>query len=436
MAKDVADVLGNAIGKVAREAAKSMSQGNDKSPHGVVDRMNDAVSERMKHVSGSKGLAVGAGVATLVPLAAKGAGKLVRGIGSNGGGPVQKAGDKLGGKVKDAVGDQVEKAGGAGGIAKEAGKSMLPGGGGGKSKGQPGVGKGRRMPIQQDIDIGVPVSTVYNQWTQFEEWPKFMHRLQSVSQEDETHVSFKTKIWGISKEFKAEIVEQRPDERIKWQVTEGLTHTGVVTFHELGPRLTRVELNFDVQPGSLIEKAARGMRHVKRAVRADMARFKAYVLMQEQESGAWRGEIEDGDVKSRSSGSSSSSSSSSSGSSSSGSSSSGRSRSGSKRSRGGRKSSSSPRKSSSSSTSARKSSSTPARKSSSTTARKSSPTASKRSSGARKQSGSGSSNGRSRTTASSNGRSSSSRTRASSNGGGSNGRSRSSSAKKRSGARS
>src|SRR5438093_27598 len=75
------------------------------------------------------------------------------------------------------------------------------GGKGGKSQGVPGVGKGRRMPIQQDIDIGVPLKTAYNQWTQFEEWPKFMHRLQQVSQEDETHVSFKTKIWGISKEF-------------------------------------------------------------------------------------------------------------------------------------------------------------------------------------------------------------------------------------------
>src|SRR5581483_10026217 len=134
------------------------------------------------------------------------------------------------------------------------------------------------MPVQQDIDIGVPLQTVYNQFTQFEEWPKFMHRVDRVSQEDDAHVAFKTKIWGISKEFKAEIVEQRPDERIKWRVTEGLTHTGVVTFHELGPRLTRVEVNLDVEPGSMIEKAARGMRHVKRAVRADLARFKAYVL--------------------------------------------------------------------------------------------------------------------------------------------------------------
>src|SRR6185295_3409843 len=147
------------------------------------------------------------------------------------------------------------------------------------------------------IDVPVPLKTVYNEWTQFEDWPQFMHRLQSVSQEDETHVHFKTKIWGISKEFTAEIVEQRPDERIKWKVTDGVTHTGVVSFHELAPRLTRVEVNLDVEPGSLIEKAGRGMRHVKRAVRADLARFKAFVTMEEEESGSWRGTIEDGDVK-------------------------------------------------------------------------------------------------------------------------------------------
>src|SRR3954453_10555580 len=126
-----------------------------------------------------------------------------------------------------------------------------------------------------------------------------MHRLQSVNQEDETHLTFKAKIWGKSKEFKAEIEEQRPDELIKWKVVEGMTHTGVVTFSELAPNLTHVELNMDVQPGSLVEKAARGMRHIKRAVRADLHRFKAHVMMNQEEQGAWRGTIDDGEVKRR-----------------------------------------------------------------------------------------------------------------------------------------
>jgi hypothetical protein len=132
-----------------------------------------------------------------------------------------------------------------------------------------------------------------------------MQRVDRVSQEDETHVSFKAKIWGISREFTAEIVDQRPDDRIKWRVTEGVSHTGVVTFHELSDRLTRVDVDIDIQPGSLLEKAGRGMRHAKRAIRADLSRFKAYVELEEDETGAWRGEIEDGDVKRKRSGSSS-----------------------------------------------------------------------------------------------------------------------------------
>jgi Polyketide cyclase / dehydrase and lipid transport len=160
----------------------------------------------------------------------------------------------------------------------------------------PGVGKGRRMPVQQSVDVAVPVETAYNQFTQFEDWPEFMHRVTRVTQEDDCTLSFATKIWGKTKEFKAEIETQRPDERIKWRVAEGITHSGVVTFHELAPRLTRIELNLDVDPGSLIEKAARGMRAVKRAVRADLHRYKAFIEMQEMETGAWRGVIEDGEL--------------------------------------------------------------------------------------------------------------------------------------------
>ncbi len=194
------------------------------------------------------------------------------------------------------IDEKVKEAGGPGGIAKEALKSLIPGFGGGKNLGD-GVGKGRRMPVQQSVDVGAPLQTVYNQFTQFEEWPKFMHRVTSVSQEDETHVAFKAKIWGVSKQFQAEIDEQRPDERIKWQVVQGLSHKGVATFHELAPRLTRIEVNVDVEPGSLIEKFARGARHVKRAMRADLHRFKAYIMMNEAESGEWRGTIEDAEVK-------------------------------------------------------------------------------------------------------------------------------------------
>jgi uncharacterized membrane protein len=210
-----------------------------------------------------------------------------------------KATDRVGSKVKDAVSDKVEQAGGAGGIAKEAASGLLPGGGGAGGGGKndmPGVGKGRRMPIQQSVDVAAELESVYNQFTQFEDWPQFMHRVQNVSQDDDETIRFNTKIWGKTKEFEAKIVTQRPDDRIKWKVAQGITHSGVASFHELAPRLTRVEITLDVQPGSLIEKAARGMRHIKRAVRADLARFKAFMEMQELETGAWRGVIEDGEV--------------------------------------------------------------------------------------------------------------------------------------------
>jgi uncharacterized membrane protein len=181
---------------------------------------------------------------------------------------------------------------------KDAASGLLPGGSDGDDGGgaMPGVGKGRRMPVQQAIDVAVPIETAYNQWTQFEDWPEFMHRVTAVTQKDDCTVAFSTKIWGKTKEFEAKIVTQRPEERIKWRVAQGITHSGVVTFHELAPRLTRIEVNLDVDPGSLIEKAARGMRHVKRAVRADLARYKAFIEMQELETGAWRGVIEGGEV--------------------------------------------------------------------------------------------------------------------------------------------
>jgi uncharacterized membrane protein len=243
-------------------------------------------------LSGMRGVLAGAATAVLAPLAAKGVGKLVSNAVPDG---VSEFTDKL----TDAAGGS----GGAGGAVGDALKSALSFGGGGSGGGGgggkdtiPGVGKGRRMPVQQAVDIGVPIETAYNQWTQFELWPRFMHRITDVSQKDDCSVVFSTKIWGKKKQFTARIETQRPDERIKWKVEDGITHSGVVTFHELGPRLTRVLVGLDVEPGGMLEKAARGMRHVKRAVRADLHRFKAFVEMQEVETGAWRGVIEHGKV--------------------------------------------------------------------------------------------------------------------------------------------
>jgi uncharacterized membrane protein len=293
------------VQEVIREALISALQGS-----GGSSQNGKEISGSNGGLSGVKGLAAGAGAAALAPVAFKGIGRLAKGLGIDGlqdtvkspgealGGAASSLGDRLTSSVKDQVESKVDEVGGPGGMLKEAAKSVLPfGGGGGDSKdGVPGAGKGRRMPVQQSIDIALPLETAYNQWTQFEEWPKFMHRVTRVTQEDECTVSFEVKIWGKTKEFTANIQTQRPDDRIKWKVSEGMTHTGVVSFRELAPNLTRVELGFDVDPGGLIEKFARGARHVKRASRGDFHRFKAFIEMAEQETGAWRGVIGDGEL--------------------------------------------------------------------------------------------------------------------------------------------
>src|SRR3954447_3495700 len=208
------------------------------------------------------------------------------------------------GGVKGLVGQAMSSAsdGPAGGLLSK----LTPGGGdddededGGGNAGD-GTGKGRRMPVQQAVDVAAPIDIVYDQWTQFEDYPKFMHRVQRVEQRDDARVAFHAKVWGINRMWEAEIVEQRPDERIVFKSVNGVQLTGVVTFHDMAERLTHIELNIDVDPNGPIEKIARGTRVIKRAARADLKRFKAFVEMHEDETGAWRGEIEDGDVVSES----------------------------------------------------------------------------------------------------------------------------------------
>jgi len=245
--------------------------------------------------------AAGAALMAL-PFAAEGIAKLT-------GGSPKDAAENLGKKAKGKAAKGAKKV--AGEVADEklgakklGGLTDLFGGSNGDGEGSDSEeeateahGSGRRMPIQQSVDVAVPISEAYDQWTRFEDWPKFMHRVDSAQQVDDSTVSISTKVWGVTKEFEAEIVEQRPDERIEWHTEKGLSHSGVVTFHKLAPRLTRVEVSMDVKPDSLLEKAGRGMRFTKRAVRGDLHRFKAFVEMEEHTERGWRGTIEGGDVK-------------------------------------------------------------------------------------------------------------------------------------------
>ncbi len=300
--------MANSVQDTLRELAISAIEGAGKNFNGGDQQ---SVPTPQKNGFGGKGLAAGVGMAALAPVAVKGLNRLAREAGmdsvqelvSSPGRAVQGLGSAVGGQVgsnlSDKVSEKVDEAGGPSGILSDTVKNALPfggDGGGGTKGGGLGVGKGRRMPVQQWVDVGAPIETVYNQWTQFEDWPQFMHRVVRATQEDECTVSFEVKIWTRKREFTAKIETQRPDERIKWKVSQGMSHAGIVTFHELGPNLTRVLLSIDVQPGGLIEKFARGARHVKRAVRGDLHRFKAFTEMAEHETGAWRGRIEEGEV--------------------------------------------------------------------------------------------------------------------------------------------
>jgi uncharacterized membrane protein len=304
MANDIQDRIGQVLGSDSARALAGTAVTEALKAFGSQRSSNGAGrggSSSRGGLSGARGLAAGAGAAAVAPIAVKGISKLIKGNGASAlaGGPkklAEEATSKLGDSVEAKLKDKVEDAGGPSGILKDTVKGMLPFGGGSGKQNTEGVGKGRRMPIQQSIDIGLPVETVYNQWTQFEEWPKFMHRVTRASQEDPCKASFTVKIWGKSKEFAAEIETQRPDDRIKWKTTQGMNHTGVVTFRELGPNLTRLMLSFDVSPGGMLEKYARGARYIKRAARADLHRFAAFIEMLEHETGAWRGVIEDGEL--------------------------------------------------------------------------------------------------------------------------------------------
>jgi len=182
-----------------------------------------------------------------------------------------------------------------GGLAGKAAERLLGGGKSGEQQPAKGWGRGRRLPIQCSIDVAVPTKVAYDQWTQFEDFPEFMHRVERIEQRDDETVVWHENVWGIRRSWEAQIVEQVPDERIVWRSDSRGGHSGVVTFHELSERLTRVELNLDLQPQGLFEKMASGMRFHRRAIKTDLQRFKAFMEMRNEETGAWRGEIHDED---------------------------------------------------------------------------------------------------------------------------------------------
>jgi len=146
--------------------------------------------------------------------------------------------------------------------------------------------------VVESIDVKVPVSTAYNQWTQFETFPEFMEGVTSVVQTDDIHLHWVAEIGGADKEWNAEITEQHPDERVAWRSTYGAENAGVVTFHRIDDETTRVTLQIDADPEGLVENVGTALGFLDRRIKGDLERFKEFIESRGSETGGWRGEVE------------------------------------------------------------------------------------------------------------------------------------------------
>nr|WSU75432.1 SRPBCC family protein [Streptomyces anulatus] len=235
---------------------------------------------------------------------------------------VQTLAEKAGGKLKDltgqltdaaenggslpAIGSRVlqgespvkafvsEKAKGAKDAVVDKAKSAFGGGGG---KGNRKAGGGKFMNIIEVMDVGVPLRTAYDAWTQYDEFSGFMKGVQSVSKGEDEESDWKVKVGPSSRSFKATVQEQVPDDRIVWtsEGAKGSTR-GAISFHELAPNLTRIVLVMEYYPSGFFEKTGNLWRAQGRRVRLDFKHFQRYVTLTEEEPEGWRGEIRDGEV--------------------------------------------------------------------------------------------------------------------------------------------
>lgn len=186
--------------------------------------------------------------------------------------------------------------------AKEAvsGKvSALVGGKNGKGKGK-GASKQKVVNIEESIDVGVPLTVAYNQWTQFKDFSRFTKGVESVEQRNETEMTWRGKVFKSHRNWSAKIQEQIPDKRIVW-TSDGPkgSSRGVVTFHPLAEDLTRVLVAIEYYPVGVVEKTANVWRAVGRRVRLDLKNYRRFTMLEGRETGAWRGRVERGKVVDR-----------------------------------------------------------------------------------------------------------------------------------------
>jgi carbon monoxide dehydrogenase subunit G len=252
------------------------------------ENAKNTVKDKVEDVTGngSKGkeALVAAAVSAVGALAASKGPDLVRKVAGatqeKGEGEAQKMGEKALEGAKDSLGQ-------SGPLGKAASKMMGGGGSGGGGK------KTRRLPIQRWTDVALPIDQVYEEFTKFDQFPRFMHRVLNVEQKDRDKISWQEKIWFSKRQWEGRVTERRKNDRIVWTTNSGMSHKGIVSFHKLAPNLTRVMVDMEFEPGGMVEKMASGLRFVKRAVQADLARFKTYVEMQDAKGIEYRPNPED-----------------------------------------------------------------------------------------------------------------------------------------------
>jgi uncharacterized membrane protein len=147
--------------------------------------------------------------------------------------------------------------------------------------------------VDKTIEVNRPLRTVYNQWTQFEEFPRFMAGVKEVRQLDDTRLHWHAEIWGKDEEWDAEITEQTPDERISWRSTSGPRNAGTVRFEPLGPDRTLVRLTMAYEPEGMVEKLGDATGVFSRRVENTVEDFKKFIESRGAETGAWRGHVHD-----------------------------------------------------------------------------------------------------------------------------------------------
>jgi len=145
--------------------------------------------------------------------------------------------------------------------------------------------------IEKSIEVNVPVRTAYNQWTQFEEFPRFMEGVKEVKQLDDTRLHWKASIAGQEKEWDAEIIEQTPDQRIAWTSRGGANNGGVVTFYRISNARSIVMLQMRYDPQGFVETAGDALGVVSLRVQGDLERFKEFIEKRGHETGSWRGQV-------------------------------------------------------------------------------------------------------------------------------------------------